>query len=506
MTEREELDYLRDEERQYCLDNPVYYIENYGHYEDKDAAELIQPFKLWPMQKDALTSIHKNRKNVILKARQLGISWLVVNYASSYLALRSGRTVIGLSRTEEEAKELVRRMDVVLSNMPEFILPSDKVPAGWTGPVYTKSALKIEVKWPNGQNSIFQCFPSSPGATRSFTADLVIFDEWAYQDHAEDIWASAFPVINRPFGGKFIGLSTNKRGTLFEKTFTDEDNGFNKIFLPWYADPSRDDKWYQNTVKTYGLEATRLDYPSTVEEALEVVGGCMFPEVTEESIKTDVPLKGNVVTYFVMDYGLDRLAAYWIQTDGRNDQIVKEVCESNLTISAAAERIIEETEWLVAAYGASFKPFLYLAPPDLWNRSQETGKSRALIFAECGLNLTKSNNNIADGVAAMKEYLRHADGGQSRLTILNDCAPELFNCLRKIQIDKRRPNIYAKDPHELTHGPDALRYYCIYWIINPNGGVKEEKRVEWREDQWEDYNNASEEDRAYLRKIWGNPY
>ena len=125
MTEREELDYLRDEERQYCLDNPVYYIETYGHYEDKDAAELIQPFKLWPMQKDALTSIHKNRKNVILKARQLGISWLVVNYASSYLSLRSGRTVIGLSRTEEEAKELVRRMDVVLSNMPEFILPSD---------------------------------------------------------------------------------------------------------------------------------------------------------------------------------------------------------------------------------------------------------------------------------------------------------------------------------------------------------------------------------------------
>ena len=87
--------------------------------------------------------------------------------------------------------------------------------------------------------------------------------------------------------------------------------------------------------------------------------------------------------------------------------------------------------------------------------------------------------------------------------------------IKSIKYVGKKPvyNLYVDDLHNfliqgnvVSHNCDALRYYCIYWIINPNGGVKEEKRVKWREDQWEDYNNASEEDRAYLRKIWGNPY
>jgi hypothetical protein len=80
----------------------------------------------------------------------------------------------------------------------------------------------------------------------------------------------------------------------------------------------------------------------------------------------------------------------------------------------------------------------------------------------------------------------------------------LLKCLKKIQRDENRPNIYANKPHDLTHSPDALRYYCIYWLQNADT-LLNSKKVKWRADQWEDYDNASESDKLLLIKKWGEP-
>ena len=90
------------------------------------------------------------------------------------------------------------------------------------------------------------------------------------------------------------------------------------------------------------------------------------------------------------------------------------------------------------------------------------------------------------------------------MTILQDCAPNLLRCLKKIQKDENRPNIYANSPHELTHSIDAIRYWAIYWT---HGGEtnQREHTVTWRRDQWEDFRNANEADRKYLMEIWGKP-
>lgn len=94
---------------------------------------------------------------------------------------------------------------------------------------------------------------------------------------------------------------------------------------------------------------------------------------------------------------------------------------------------------------------------------------------------------------------------KSKLTIYKHCAPNLLNSLKKIQHDEKKPDVYAKDPHEYTHATDSLRYYCIYWT---HGAAESAKKVrkKWRPDQWEDYRNANSKDRAYLISIWGEPY
>ena len=488
---------LRQIEIEYLRDHLEEYVETYCHIEDKDAEELIQPFVLWDAQKEALKDIHNFRLNVILKARQLGFSWLVMSYASYILLCWTGRTVIGLSRTEDEAKELVRRLGVIFRYMPELIAESGSEPTGWTGPVFKATALELSITFPNGPVSLFKAFPSSPNAARSFTADLLIFDEWAFQQYAREIWTSAFPVINRPMGGKVIGLSTIERGSLFEELFTDPDNGFNKIFIPWHADPRRTQEWYEETKRSLKEKVTQ-EYPATIEEALEVPGGAFFPEVTAKTHLTTKFPEGNVRNYVSIDYGLDMLSAHWIALDENNIATVyREYDAPDKTIGQAADILLSlsKDEYID----------LWLAPPDLWNRDQITGKSRAIHFQEYGVPLTKTLNRLEDGCAAMKEWLC-PDGktGKAPLRIMEGAAPNLYRCLQKIQKDKRRPNVYAKEPHDLTHDVDSLRCFCVYWT-SPAKAKNQKKGVKWTEDMKEDYLNGNAEVKRYLIKKYGEP-
>lgn len=490
----------------YCSKNLVYFVEKWGHIEDRDSAEVIVPFTLWDEQRQALNDMMSHKWTIILKARQLGISWLVLHYAVWLMLCHTGRSVIGLSKSEKEAQELVRRMSLILENMPALVCPRSEVKKrGWDGIWWDSNAMSVTIHFPGKSDSTFQCFASGENAARSFTADLIIFDEWAFQQFDRKIWTAALPVVNRPLSGQVIGVSTIQRGSLFEELYTTPDNGFYKIFIPWYADPKRTKEWYDNTLKLSGKAAMWAEYPETVEQALDVPGGRFFEEVSESSILSDEKLKQNVVCYVALDYGLDMLAAYWILRDVfGNSQIIHEEYESNLIISAAADRIMRVTQDLIDREEIT-RVEQYLAPPDLWNRSQETGKSRAILFSECGLYLTKVNNDMKAGCLAIKENTVHGEGQKSKLTIYRNCAPNLLNSFKKIQKDEKKPDIYAKDPHDLTHSVDGLRYYCIYWT---HGGKvpKSNNRKKWRKDQWEDYRNANAEDKKYLISIWGEPY
>lgn len=490
---------IRQNEIEYCRENIEYFIDTYGHIEDKDAAEIIQPFNMWEAQREALRSIASNKLNVILKARQLGFSWLVLHYAAHMLLTMEGRTAIGLSQKEDDAKELVRRLGVILEHIPELIQEEKHQEPGWTGPVYTQTALRIEIRFPSGLISVFTGMPSAPGSGRSFTANLIILDEWAFQPFAEEIWTAGFPTINRPTGGQVIGLSTIDRGSFFEEVFTNTDNGFNKIFIPWYADPRRNDEWYENTKKALGDLITQ-EYPASIEEALTVPGGSFFPEVNERNTISKEELKGNVLKYVSIDYGLDMFSAHWIKVDALgNGQVYREYDKSNMTIGEAAGVLLSMCEEETIE--------LFLAPPDLWNRSQESGKSRAQLWAEAGVDLTKTSNDFAAGCAGMKEWLKpKGENEKSRLTIYDGAAPNLYRCLQKIQKDKKKPNVYAKDPHDLTHDVDSLRYFCVWWTNLATAARNDERKKRWTPDLLEDYENGNDEIRALMVAKYGEPY
>lgn len=163
------------------------------------------------------------------------------------------------------------------------------------------------------------------------------------------------------------------------------------------------------------------------------------------------------------DYGLDMLANLWFTMDTEgNVEVYKELYEPDLIISEAAKRIkqVNGDDRITIKY----------APPDLWNRRQETGKSAADIFRENGEVLTKSGNDRVDGWLSVKEWLKVLEvkdeqTGEirktARLKIWSNCK-NLIRCLPQLMQCEDNPNdVDSKKNHELTHAPDALRGFCV---------------------------------------------
>lgn len=165
--------------------------------------------------------------------------------------------------------------------------------------------------------------------------------------------------------------------------------------------------------------------------------------------------------YFTMDYGLDMLAGYLIAVNSQGDAYVyREIYEgrdnggAGHIVSSAARRIREMCQGEDVC--------CYYAPPDLWSRQKDSGKSIAMLFAEQGIRLTRAPNNRVAGWLQLKEWLRpvQTESGEvrPRLRIFSNCV-NLIRTLPALQYDEKRPEDVSSHPHELTHAPDALRYF-----------------------------------------------
>ena len=159
--------------------------------------------------------------------------------------------------------------------------------------------------------------------------------------------------------------------------------------------------------------------------------------------------------YRAIDYGLDCLAVLWIAVNSAGEcYVYREYSKSDKIISDGASDVAFLTgdEKIRCTYG----------PPDLWSRSQETGRCRADIFRESGLALVRSNNDRIAGWLCIKEMLKADSEGNVKLHIFNNCV-ELIRCITSIQHDDSNPSDCATRPHGITHLPDALRYFAIQY-------------------------------------------
>ena len=243
----------------------------------------------------------------------------------------------------------------------------------------------------------------------------------------------------------------------------------------------------------------------------DVFEGQFFHEFSREvHVCRPRPIPERWKRYVSIDYGMDMLAALWFAVDEQGRALVyKELYEGrdNNKGRDGKGHVMREAAKRVLEVNGEDRIELYLAPPDLWNRRQETGKSAADVFAENGVELTRTNNDRVNGWRMVREYLTPEPGEDGRptprLRIFDTCK-NLIRTLPALQHDERRPEDAATEPHELTHAPDALRGFCIFWTLAADR--PRAARAEWRDDQYEDYYSADAATRRLLIERWGDPF
>ncbi len=337
--------------------------------------------------------------------------------------------------------------------------------------------------------------------------DVIRFDELTHFTKEQYVY-----LISRVRGAnsfpKQIKSSTNPGGVghgWVKERFVDPaprdteffgDDGLTRIFIPSLLDDnsfltSKDPKYKERLLALPERERRALLFGDW-----DIFEGQYFTEFDRDTHVTEpfeIPREWR--KYRTIDYGLDRLACLWIAVDPDGVfYLYREYCESNLPISAAAGGILERTPKNEEIYTT-------LAPPDLWSRSQESGRSKAELFSEYGLSFTKTSNDREAGWLAIKELL--CDTGRGvRLKIFSTCT-EIIRTLPALLRDKLRPTDCSTEPHEITHAPDALRGFAIF-RARPKA-LTAVGRTLWTEDMWEDYYAADEEEKKYLKRKYGEP-
>lgn len=167
-------------------------------------------------------------------------------------------------------------------------------------------------------------------------------------------------------------------------------------------------------------------------------------------------------------------ACFWwaVDEDGRC-WCIRELEEKGLIVQDAAAKMLEHTL-------PNEKISMTYAPPDMWSRQKDSGRTMAELFMQNGVAIVKSDNNRVQGHMLIKDMLApipltdpfvkglFPEGeAPDKLPGLMffDTIGQAFSDLKDIQADEKNPNDCAKTPHEITHTVDGIRYFCVSRVL-----------------------------------------
>jgi len=208
---------------QKCQVSCTWFLRNFAKLKHPSAG--IIPFHPFNYQKSAIKQFRNNRLNIFRKCRQAGISKISGAFATWFAMFHSHKTILIVSRTNEDAMGFLREHIVFLY---EHLPP-------WMKEVWKPlKQNEHEIIFPN--NSRIKSLTSHPDVLRSNASSLNIIDEAAFIQGMDVMWAGGWPTLQH--GGNVICISTtNGIGNWYWSTWTDAEagvNGWNPININWW--------------------------------------------------------------------------------------------------------------------------------------------------------------------------------------------------------------------------------------------------------------------------------
>tara|TARA_Y100001938_G_C8053314_1_gene413058 strand:- start:55 stop:1536 length:1482 start_codon:yes stop_codon:yes gene_type:complete len=195
-------------------------------------------FNTYDFQDQLLADFNDHRFNVILKARQLGISTITAGYIVWMMLFHRDKAVLVMATKFATAGNLVNKVKKIMKNLPDWIRIADI-------DIDNRTSFMLS----NG--SSIKAASTSGDAGRSEALSLLVLDEAAHIEGLEELWTGLYPTLST--GGRCIALSTpNGVGNWFHKTCTDAEAGANNFHLTtlmWDVHPERDEEWFKKETR-----------------------------------------------------------------------------------------------------------------------------------------------------------------------------------------------------------------------------------------------------------------
>lgn len=168
--------------------DPWEWIKDCVHTLDEN--DIDNPIKPFPTNKKYIETIvklwKKERFLAIPKSRQMMVSWVMVACHLWDVWFNRGRLIGCMSKKEDTANELLKRMKFIHDNIPEEKWPKELRP-------------KLEFVWCEIRNAEFasRCLALPEGAdqARSYTFSRMLCDEMAFWDKAQETYSAAMPTL-----------------------------------------------------------------------------------------------------------------------------------------------------------------------------------------------------------------------------------------------------------------------------------------------------------------------
>jgi len=269
-----------------CATDPVYFLGKYGIIQHPVRGKVN--FNLYDFQEKSLQSFMQHDYNIVLKARQLGLSTLTAGYALWMMTFQQDKNILVIATKQETAKNLVTKVRVMHANLP-----------GWLKQPCVEDN-KLSLRYKNG--SQIKAVASSEESGRSEALSLLIIDEAAFIDKIDTIWGAAQQTLAT--GGRALVISTpNGVGNFFHKTWIgaeDGTNDFNFIKLHWSVHPEREQSWRDEQDKLLGpsLAAQECDC-DFITSGRGVIDGLLLENLKESSVREPMEKRGIDSNYWI---------------------------------------------------------------------------------------------------------------------------------------------------------------------------------------------------------------
>ncbi len=219
-----------------CGKDPVYFINNYAKITHPQKGLI--PFHLYDFQEELVKNYLDHRFNIILKARQLGISTISAAYVVWMMIFHREKNVLVIATKFSTASNLVKKVKNILKNIPD-----------WLRIAHVTIDNRTSFELSNG--SQIKASSTSGDAGRSEALSLLVIDEAAHVEGLDELWMGLYPTLST--GGRCIALSTpNGVGNWFHKIYSEADQDANDFFptvLPWDRHPDRDQDWFEKETR-----------------------------------------------------------------------------------------------------------------------------------------------------------------------------------------------------------------------------------------------------------------